>query len=445
VPVATARTLPRLRDEVLDRAAQACGTISDMIRLPGFVAHEHVVTVPLDHAAPDGATIDVFARELVDPGKQDEDLPYLLFLQGGPGGKSPRPLDRSAWMDVALRTHRVVLLDQRGTGRSTPITAALVRNRSARQVADYLSLFRADAIVADAEILRRTLIGDRRWDTLGQSYGGFVTLTYLSDAPEGLDHCYVTGGIPGLTATAADVYARTFPRAAKRTSEYYARYPQDEALVARLVDHLSEQSIVLPDGDVLTPQRLRTLGSVFGMSHGFETVHWMLDDAWAGNELHPRFLYDLQATTGFVDNVLYPLQEYTYGSGASTGWAAQREYDRRPEFSAQARPVLFTAEMMFPWMFQEIRSLRPFAEAADLLAAKDDWPPLVDLDRLARNEVPLCAAVYYDDLYVDAELQLQTLDRVGNARAWVTNEHEHDGLRAPAVLERLFEMGAGRC
>jgi proline iminopeptidase len=59
--------------------------------------------------------------------------------------------------------------------------------------------------------------------------------------------------------------------------------------------------------------------------------------------------------------------------------------------------------------------------------------------------VPLCAAVYYDDLYVDAELQLETINRVGNARAWVTNEHEHDGLRAPAVMERLLDMGAGRC
>jgi pimeloyl-ACP methyl ester carboxylesterase len=417
-----------------------------VIRLPGYVASEHVVTVPLDHAAPDSATVDVFARELVGPGKQDDDLPCLLFLQGGPGGKSPRPLDRSGWIDVALRTHRVVLLDQRGTGRSTPITAALTRGRTAQQVADYLSLFRADAIVADAEILRRTMIGDRRWDTLGQSYGGFVTLTYLSKAPEGLDHCYVTGGIPGLTATAEDVYARTFPRAASRTGEYYARYPGDEAVIARLVDHLAAHEVLLPDGDVLTPHRLRTLGAVFGMSYGFETVHWLFDDAWAGDELHPRFLYEVQTTTGFVDNVLYPLQESTYAAHAASGWAAQREYDRRPEFSPDARPVVLTAEMMFPWMFREIRSLRPFAAAADLLAAKDDWPPLYELDRLARNEVPLCAAVYYDDLYVDSQLQLETIEHVGNARAWVTNEHEHDGLRSsPAVLERLLDMGAGRC
>ena len=422
------------------------GHDGSMIRLPGYVAREHVVTVPLDHSAPSGPTIEVFARELCDPGKQEEDLPYLLFLQGGPGGKSPRPLERSTWIDVALRTHRLVLLDQRGTGRSTPITGAITRDRTARDVADYLSFFRADAIVADAEILRRALIGDRRWETLGQSYGGFVTMTYLSMAPEGLDRCYVTGGVPGLTATAEDVYARTFTRAANRTREYYARYPEDEAAIARLVDHVTEHDVVLPDGDLLTPQRVRMLGSGFGMSYGFETLHWLLDDAWAGDELHPRFLYDVQATTGFVDNVLYALQEYTYGTGAATGWAAQREYERRPEFSSDARPIMLTAEMMFPWMFREIRSLRPFAEAADLLAAKDDWQPLYDLDRLARNEVPLSAAVYYDDLYVDAELQLETVDRVRNARAWVTNEYEHDGLRtAPAVLARLLDMGAQRC
>ncbi len=416
-----------------------------MIRLPGYVARDHVFAVPLDHAQPDGATIEVFARELVDPDKQGDDLPYLLFLQGGPGGKSPRPIDRSAWIDVALRTHRLVLLDQRGTGRSTPITAALTRERTPQQVADYLSLFRADSIVADAEVVRRALIGDRRWDTLGQSYGGFVTMTYLSQAPRGLDHCYVTGGIPGITATAKDVYARTFQRAANRTREYYARYPQDQAAIARLVDHLDEQKVLLPDGDVLTAHRLRAVGSVFGMSYGFETVHWMLDDAWADDELHPSFLYAVQTMTGFVDNVLYPLQEYTYGApNAATGWAAQREYDRRPEFAEDARPVVFTAEMMFPWMFREIRSLRPFAQAADVLAAKDDWSPLYDPDRLARNEVPLCAAVYFDDLYVDSELQLETIERVGNARAWVTNEYEHDGLRSsPAVLERLLVMGAG--
>jgi proline iminopeptidase len=99
---------------------------------------------------------------------------------------------------------------------------------------------------------------------------------------------------------------------------------------------------------------------------------------------------------------------------------------------------------MFPWMFEDIRALRPFGEAAELLAARDDWPVLYDAATLARNTVPLIAAVYYDDLYVDSNLQLQTVNQVGAARAWVTNEYEHDGLADERVIKRLFDMAAGR-
>src|SRR3712207_4583169 len=119
---------------------------------------------------------------------------------------------------------------------------------------------------------------------------------------------------------------------------------------------------------------------------------------------------------------------------------------RHPEFEPDRDPLLFTGEMFYSWMFDEIRALKPFRGAAELLAAYDDWEPLYDLDRLAANEVPVFAAVYFDDMYVDAELQLETARRVGNVRAWVSNEYEHDGLRADAgrVLERLMDMRAGR-
>ena len=93
--------------------------------VPGLLLQEHVVSAPVDHARPDGPSLTVFAREVRSVERVQDDLPWLLFLQGGPGGKSPRPLQRADWIDVALRTHRVMLLDQRGTGRSTPITAAI--------------------------------------------------------------------------------------------------------------------------------------------------------------------------------------------------------------------------------------------------------------------------------------------------------------------------------
>ena len=417
-----------------------------MIAHPGVRFTDHTVAVPLDHSRAGGATIDVFAREVVAADRAGDDLPWLLFLQGGPGGKAPRPLRAESWLVRALRTHRVLLLDQRGTGRSTPVTARTVRGRGDADLAAYLRFFRADSIVADAEILRRRIAGGARWDTLGQSYGGFVTLAYLSAAPEGLGTCYVTGGLPGLDATADDVYARTYPRVAAKNAGYYRAFPDDAAAVRRIADHLAASDVRLPDGDRLTVRRFRLLGNGFGMSYGYARLHWLLDEAWHGDELSDTFRYQLMALTGFVDQPIFALQEFTYGQGAvATGWAAERAMHRRPEFAEDADPLLFTGEMMYRWMFTEVAALRPFAGAADLLAGTTDWPLLYDRDRLAANEVPVLAAVYADDMYVDAGLSLETAASVGNVRTWVTSEHEHDGLRTSgeAVLGHLMDMAAG--
>ncbi|GIF00748.1 alpha/beta fold hydrolase [Paractinoplanes rishiriensis] len=417
-----------------------------MIANPGLRFTDHTVTVPLDHGRPGAGTIEVFAREAVAADRAGDDLPWLLFLQGGPGGKSPRPVRAESWIARAVRTHRVLLLDQRGTGRSTPLVGRTVRGMSGAQLAAYLKWFRADSIVADAEILRQRVAGGVAWDTLGQSYGGFVTMTYLSQAPQGLRHCFVTGGLPGITATGDDVYARTYPRVARRNAEYYRAYPEDAAAVRRIADHLTAEDVRLPDGDRLTAERFRFLGNLFGMSYGFAQVHWLLDEAWHGDELSDTFRYEVMRLTGFIDTPLAALQEFTYGQGsAPTGWAAARAIGRYPEFAAGADPLLFTGEMMYPWMFEQIAALRPFAGAADILAATTDWPPLYDPERLAANEVPVCAAVYFEDLYVDAGLSLDTAAAVGNVRTWVTNEHEHDGLRTGGeqVLGHLMDMAAG--
>jgi pimeloyl-ACP methyl ester carboxylesterase len=418
-----------------------------MIAHPGLRFADHTVTVPLDHARPGAGTIEVFAREVVAADRAGEDLPWLLFLQGGPGGKSPRPLRADSWLGRAVQTHRVLLLDQRGTGRSTPLTARTAGGRSDRELADHVMLFRADSIVADAEILRDRVAGGARWDTLGQSYGGFVTMAYLSAAPQGLRTCYVTGGLPGLTATADDVYARTYPRVAAKNAEFYRAFPDDVAAVRRIADHLAATDVRLPDGDRLTVDRFRVLGNAFGMSYGYAQVHWLLDEAWHGAELSDTFRYAVTTLTGFVDQPLFALQEYCYGRpGGHTGWAAARALRSRPEFAADATPLLFTGEMMYPWMFEQIAALRPFAGAADILAATDDWPAVYDTARLAANEVPVLAAVYADDMYVDAGLSRETAAAVGNVRTWVTNEHEHDGVRTSgdAVLGHLMDMAAGR-
>src|ERR687886_1239033 len=132
--------------------------MSATVRTPGLVLTEHEVSVPLDHGRPDGERITVFAREVADPDGRDR--PFLVFLQGGPGSEAPRPTRRPSapgWLDRALTEFRVLMLDQRGTGRSTPVFGP--------HSAEYLSHFRAEAIVRDAELLREAL-GVERWSVL---------------------------------------------------------------------------------------------------------------------------------------------------------------------------------------------------------------------------------------------------------------------------------------
>ena len=90
--------------------------------IPGLFVAEHEFDVPLDYGS-SGETITVFAREVADPDGRDK--PWLVYLQGGPGFESPRPTGNPrgpAWLDRALQDFRVLMLDQRGTGRSSPVT-----------------------------------------------------------------------------------------------------------------------------------------------------------------------------------------------------------------------------------------------------------------------------------------------------------------------------------
>jgi pimeloyl-ACP methyl ester carboxylesterase len=406
-------------------------------------------TVPLDHARPDGEQIEVFGREVVGAAVSARRLPWLVFLQGGPGMGAQRPAGREAWLDRALRDFRVLLLDQRGTGRSTRASRqTLARFPTALAQADYLARFRADSIVADAELVRRQVTGGEPWAVLGQSFGGFCTTTYLSMAPEGLSEAFITGGLPGLTSTADDVYRLTFQRVAAKNAGHYERYPMDVERARQVARSLAGQPATLPDGSLLTVERFQSLGMQLGMGTGSHGLHYLLEDPFAGSELSDDFLYHAHAQLTFSPAPLYALlHEPCYAQGAATRWSAERVRAEFSEFDPARAvegddPLLFTGEMVFPWAFSLDPGLQPLAECGELLAARQDWPALYDPGQLARNEVPAAAALYFDDMYVPRELSLQTAAAIRGLRCWVTNEYEHDGLRVSngAVLDRLIAL-----
>jgi pimeloyl-ACP methyl ester carboxylesterase len=407
-----------------------------MIRIPGLVLTEHELQVPLDHAQPDGAQITVFAREVAEPDGLDK--PFLVYLQGGPGFEAPRPTRHPSspgWLDRALQDFRVLMLDQRGTGRSTPVGA--LPGMTPQQQAEYLTHFRADSIVRDCELLREAL-GVERWSVLGQSFGGFCATTYLSLAPDGLREVLITGGLPPLGLPVDEIYRATFARMLERNRRYYERYPDDRARVRELVARLDAEDFRLPSGDRLTSRRLRTQGNGLGMSDGFEKLHYILElppDS-------PAFRHDVEPGMGFARNPIYAvIHEACYADGGSTRWSAERV---QPEEYATT-PELLTGEHVFPWLFEDYGALAPLREAAGILAAHE-WPRLHDPSALAANEVPAAAAIYAEDLYVERRFSEETAAAIRGLRPWVTSEYEHNGVRADGarVLGRLIDLARGR-
>ncbi|MEU2671956.1 alpha/beta fold hydrolase [Streptomyces sp. NPDC007164] len=422
-------------------------------RHPGIVFTDRYFTVPLDHSDPGGEQIEVFGREAVASGRTGEELPWLLYLEGGPGFGARRFVGTEAWLGRAVQEFRVLLLDQRGTGLSTPANRQTLPLRGGpREQADYLTRFRSDSIVRDCELIRPQLTGGEPWTVLGQSYGGFCAVRYLSAAPEGLRAVLITGGLPSLAAHADDVYRAAYPRIERKAAAHYARYPQDveraREITAHLLEHPTDSA-----GHRLTAEGFQSLGIMLGGGSGSHQLHYLLENAFVrtphGTELSDTFQEAMRTASSFAGHPLYALlHEAIYGQDERpTDWSAERVRAEFPQFDAAAAlksdgPVLFTGESIHPWHFEVDPALRPLRETAGLLAARTDWTPLYDPERLAANQVPVAAAVYHDDMYVDTEHALRTAASIRGLRTWVTNEYEHDGLRAggPRVLDRLLAL-----
>ena len=367
------------------------------------------------------------------------DRPYLVFLQGGPGFEATRPTSPpTGWMKRALKDYRVLLLDQRGTGRSTPVGATSRATRP-RPRPTYLTHFRADSIVRDAELIRQEL-GVDRWSVLGQSFGGFTTMTYLSIAPEGLREAFITGGLSPIGRPVDDVYARDVPapdraepallRALPGRPRTGPRHPPPARRRGRpAADRRPTDRAPLPParpvarrqrGLRAAPPRRRAAVRLAGVPRTTSRT---------ASQFEPRTRSTRRSTSRRTP------------TACATRWSAERLLP--DEIEAEG---YFTAEHVFPWMWEDYAGLRAQREAADdpgraPLAAPVRRRPAARTTRSRsrrRSTSTTCTS--------SATSPRRRRRRSAGLRTWETDEFEHNGLRADGerVLGRLIDLVRGR-
>ena len=463
----------------------------------------------------------------------------MLYLQGGPGFGAPVPVDgiglsdKSSWVGAALSKgyKRIVLMDQRGTGKSSTITKQTLQKRfpdlflidddantvldtvssmasveseieefmnsrekdtqkvniALAEATEYMSHFRADNIVKDAEAVKDVLLMPledveegqdtvaRPWGcALGQSFGGFCIMSYLSLIPNPPMICLLTGGMAPMLTNADDAYAVLRERVKQRNMKYYDRYPGDIDVVKKIVSCLNKEPVQLPSGGLLTARRFVQVGlSLGGSPSAFASLHSLFASAFVSDgdeEFAKIFLKSMDSSQPFDDYPLYFLMhESIYADQTSdcksTLWSAYRAYGADDEFDLRiscendsSLKVLLTGEVVFPWMADgDYAELSGFGmrALAHSLAVKDNWGALYDAEHMrdilstdGTGVSRAAAAVYYDDMYVDFDSCMEVCKRGGpleDCKVWISNEYQHSGLRddGAMIFNKLLGMAKG--
>lgn len=400
-----------------------------------------------------------------------------VYLCGGPGSDNPafayEDLTKSL-LDM-IKTP-VLYLDYRGTVSRKAnaqlskyrITNSSFEGLSSQQVAQRLMLYRQDSIVADFEAVRLCLNNicqrDIKFALLGQSYGGWIAMTYLSFLPESLARVWITGGMPPIGKTPEVVYTALFERVTHMNELYYNKYPKDKDDVLKIVKLLANEhggnGIRLPNGQRLTARGFLTMGRHLGGGEaGFKKFHAHVDGlATKGKSYEGLNREDI---TGFklTERPLYAVLHesiYCCCPGVASKWAAQR-VGRGPEMvekfpwlkekfnftSGSLGKLYFSGEMIYDFMLQDA-GLTKLAEASSILAEIEDWPELYDINVLKGNRVPLTALIYPNDMYVDSKLSWETVKTiVPSCIAIQAPEKWHHGRVKTNSLEVLTELLMG--
>jgi pimeloyl-ACP methyl ester carboxylesterase len=243
---AAAALLPPGAAAAADLALERCRLTADM--LPAAFARCGKLAVPEDPSAAGGRTIDLFVARVPSLSSTPRPDP-LVLIAGGPGESTiDMYLQLRGAFEPARRERDVILVDQRGTGRSAagfdcgvPDDLSLDTAGDAR-LANYIDqclralehdprFYTTSVAVQDLDRVRAAL-GIAQWNLYGVSYGTRVAQHYLRRFPEHARSVVLDGVVPPELALGPDI-AREAQHA---LDGIFARCAADDGCHARFPD-----------------------------------------------------------------------------------------------------------------------------------------------------------------------------------------------------------------
>ena len=234
--------------------------------------------VPEDHARPDGRQIELYFARI--PARSREPAPDpLIFFAGGPGQSATESYPQVHGALSRLNSKRDIwLLDQRGTGQSTPLPCTIPPELLLGESSDELMISMASSCrtqleadgtdlrqytttdaARDVETLRR-LMGSPQLNLVGGSYGTRMALRYLRQYPDAVRSVVLDRVVPPEVALGQD-HARHLDEALEQLfalcradAACAERYGDPAASLAQLRKQLRAQPLRMEIPDPVTHQ-----------------------------------------------------------------------------------------------------------------------------------------------------------------------------------------------
>lgn len=243
---------------------------------PGIKARCGTLQRPENPADPDSTMLELFVAVVPALNLEPEPDP-LVPIAGGPGQSTVAFYAGTATAFEAVRRNRdIVLLDQRGTGQSAPMTCEIDeeiiegrfdREQTIAQTEACLGAlpydpryFTTSVAVQDLEALRIAL-GYPRLNLYGISYGTRVAQHYLRRYPESSRTVILDGIVPPQIALGPDIAIKAqdtldliFDRCAEST-DCNARFPTVREDLEALKERLAAEPVVVTMSNPVTGRR----------------------------------------------------------------------------------------------------------------------------------------------------------------------------------------------